>query len=155
MLVQDIRQYSFIAKWVIAISLCSVSKKNIPFSYNTNTFCVQLPFPLLLPVTPLISPLSQIHCSLLSPLKRTGLPVISTEHNITEFSKPRHKPSYQSWMRQRIRSKRDLWANNRVRGSSPPNYSESQKNLKLMKHTMYAEDLVQTTQTLWLLFQLL
>jgi hypothetical protein len=57
-------------------------------------------------LSPLTSPLPQIHCFSISLHKRPGLLVISTKHGITRCSKTRHKPSCQGWTRQSKKKKR-------------------------------------------------
>jgi IS5 family transposase len=50
--------------------------------------------------------LPQNHSFSISLQKRAGLQGMSTKRGLTSYHQTRHKPSYQSWMRQSIRRKR-------------------------------------------------
>lgn len=93
----------------------------------------------------LISPLIQIHWSLISYPKRVGLPGVSTEHSIKRCSMARQNPSYQGWMKQTSRVKK-VFALSKQNNQRHPysNYKHSPQNCKLNNHNIYTEDLVQT-----------
>lgn len=73
--------------------------------------------PSTLPSTsfPYLSSPLQNHSSSISLQKRASIPGILTKHTIKRYNKTRHKPLYQSWMRQHSRKKRDSRAGQRVR----------------------------------------
>lgn len=54
------------------------------------------------PTPPSLPDLLLLHC----PLKKAGVPEISTEYGIANYNKTRHKPSYQGWAGQPSRRKR-------------------------------------------------
>lgn len=70
----------------------------------------------LLHPVPSSSPLSQIHCSSVSPQKRAGLPKVSIKYGISHYNKPRHEPSHHGCMWQPNRKKN----RQRVRDSPAP-----------------------------------
>lgn len=65
--------------------------------------------------SPSLFHLPQIHFSPISLQNRVGLPGISTEHDITNYSKTKHKPLQQSRVRQLSRRKRVLRSGKIVR----------------------------------------
>lgn len=73
--------------------------------------------PSTLPSTsfPYLSSPLQNHSSSISLQKRASIPGILTKHTIKRYNTTRHKPLYQSWMRQHSRKKRDSRAGQRVR----------------------------------------
>lgn len=70
----------------------------------------------LLHPVPSSSPLSQIHCSSVSPQKKAGLPKVSIKYEISHYNKPRHEPSHHGCMWQPNRKKN----RQRVRDSPAP-----------------------------------
>ena len=69
--------------------------------------------------------------------------MISAEHDITKYNKPRSKPPHQGWARQPSRRKRVPRAGRRVRDTPTPTVRSPTKT-QANKLNMYAEDLGQT-----------
>lgn len=97
---------------------------------------IEPPLPPLL-LVPLQPPLSLDALLLCFPLKRAGLPGISTKHSITRCIKTRHNSSYHGRTRQT--QEEDKSSKNRQRSQR-----YSHKCPKLTNHSRFAEDLAQT-----------
>lgn len=116
---------------VLSVLLCSLSSffSHCILPYIPTTASLTSGSSSILPPSPLPSSLSQIqiHCSCISLHKRSGFPVIPTEHSITRYSNNRHKPLYYGWKRQPSRRKGILRAGKKSETSLLPPLRVTQK----------------------------
>lgn len=82
--------------------------------------------------------------SFISLQKRTGHTGTSIEHSITSYSKIRHKPSYQGWVKQPSGRKRVLRAGKSQSQRQPPfPLLEILQKHQAINNNIFAEDLAQ------------
>lgn len=128
--------YSFIFPFIFILLSLIMSWPEFPLP----------PLPCCLPEPPPLSPRST---PLFSPQKRAGTAGKSTKHSMTNYDKVRYIPSHQGSTRQQSGRKRVPQSGKRIRDCPYPTFRESHHNTKLLRYSIYMDDLGQTPTDHW------